>query len=439
MKIRTDFVTNSSSSSFTVAICFKMKDGKEITHSDHWIDEETDLVVSKDPFELAKAKDIDELIDLLNESIFIGVVGYDYENDEVMYDDEGNEIYVKADEDEYEDYLSDFKQFGDSLKDKLKDYSMEDIQTITLKTFETDDMSASYNYDELPPENRDEYDTDYQVYSYNLVTENASYYDEYGFVETNGGRGGRIQLKLDEIYVKEEDHEEVEANNSAVKKDPLVIDNNVLVRYKGKEKKVIVPDGIEIIGENAFEKCNRIEEVVLPNGLKEIGDMAFSGCDSLERINIPETVEKVGWLAFNDCKKLMNDDGFLIINKILFAVDEKNYENLIIPDGVEIIDKELFFYCEDMVNVRFPDTLKEIGNGAFMWCGWIEEITLPNGLRTIGERAFGKTSFKYIEIPESVQYIGEDAFMESGLKEVRLPKHLNKYKKTAFDKGVKFI
>ena len=214
MKIRTDFVTNSSSSSFTVAVCFKMDDGKEITQSVNWGDEETDLVVNKDPLSLSKAKDINELVEMLNDSIFIGVEGWDEEADDYMYDEDGENVIVKADEDEYGFF---FEPFGSSIKSKLKKYSMDNIETIIMKVFETSEYTI-YEYSKIPPkyygaddfDSEDYHQTHYRVYRYDLKTKKATYFDDHGYVETNGGVGGRTKFILDDCYIDKDDYKTVE-------------------------------------------------------------------------------------------------------------------------------------------------------------------------------------------------------------------------------------
>ncbi|MBP5455902.1 MAG: leucine-rich repeat protein [Paludibacteraceae bacterium] len=70
-------------------------------------------------------------------------------------------------------------------------------------------------------------------------------------------------------------------------------------------EKVILPDTIEAIGEQAFQSCEDLKEVILPKNLKVIGRSAFSYCTSLESIEIPESVEKVCYEAFAYCDNLV--------------------------------------------------------------------------------------------------------------------------------------
>ena len=61
--------------------------------------------------------------------------------------------------------------------------------------------------------------------------------------------------------------------------------------------KVVIPDGICIVGSESFEDCSRITEVFLPDSVTEVMYKAFLGCDSLSRIAVPDSAHH-GFQAF---------------------------------------------------------------------------------------------------------------------------------------------
>lgn len=61
--------------------------------------------------------------------------------------------------------------------------------------------------------------------------------------------------------------------------------------------RVVIPDGICIVGSESFEDCSRITEVVIPDSTTEIMYKAFLGCDSLSRISVPDSAHH-GFQAF---------------------------------------------------------------------------------------------------------------------------------------------
>ena len=65
-------------------------------------------------------------------------------------------------------------------------------------------------------------------------------------------------------------------------------------------KNIILPDGLEEIGGNAFYKAANLKNVQIPASVKTIGSYAFMECSSLTTINIPENAE-LGSYIFRNC------------------------------------------------------------------------------------------------------------------------------------------
>lgn len=72
-----------------------------------------------------------------------------------------------------------------------------------------------------------------------------------------------------------------------------------------KIKKLVLPESLKkIIGQN-FKGNPGITEIVICNGTESIGKEAFAGCKSLKKVSLPETVTEIGDKAFKDCAKLI--------------------------------------------------------------------------------------------------------------------------------------
>lgn len=69
-------------------------------------------------------------------------------------------------------------------------------------------------------------------------------------------------------------------------------------------KSVVIPEGVEVIGDYVFYNCPNLKTVILPESLKEIDQAVFNGCTALEEIIIPKTVSKIGKNAFAGCVNL---------------------------------------------------------------------------------------------------------------------------------------
>lgn len=91
---------------------------------------------------------------------------------------------------------------------------------------------------------------------------------------------------------------------------------------------------------------------------------------------------------------------------------ECEVQEVVMTDGIEIIDERAFDSCTELKQVIFPNTLKEVGNFAFYSCPELVTAMLPQGVEQLGKYAFAGTKFKTITIPESVYWIGEGAYAD---------------------------
>lgn len=65
--------------------------------------------------------------------------------------------------------------------------------------------------------------------------------------------------------------------------------------------KIILPEGLKLIGYDSFYKMTNLKEVVLPNTLERIAEGAFAG-SGITSIDIPESVTMINSGAFNNTK-----------------------------------------------------------------------------------------------------------------------------------------
>lgn len=76
------------------------------------------------------------------------------------------------------------------------------------------------------------------------------------------------------------------------------IDKEWVENHIDSNGEVIIPEGIEKIEAEAFKDNKLVRKVVMPNTVTEIGDNAFSGCINLEDIEFSENLKTIGENAF---------------------------------------------------------------------------------------------------------------------------------------------
>lgn len=65
--------------------------------------------------------------------------------------------------------------------------------------------------------------------------------------------------------------------------------------------KLVLPENLTQLYENAFMNCTKITEVTIPGSLETIPKNAFFGCTNLTTVNIQEGVKTLGMQAFANC------------------------------------------------------------------------------------------------------------------------------------------
>ena len=138
----------------------------------------------------------------------------------------------------------------------------------------------------------------------------------------------------------------------------FTIEDDVLVKYLGKDKIIVIPEGVKAIGFEAFYNNKTAEEIIMPNSLRYIYPKSFSCIGSqLKTIVIPKNVELIDSRAF-DCSNI-----------------EKIY---ILSKGI-CISVDAFDHCYELTDIYFAGNEKD-WEDAFMRCD--------------DEQLFGEQNFK---------------------------------------------
>ncbi len=111
-------------------------------------------------------------------------------------------------------------------------------------------------------------------------------------------------------------------------------------------KDLVIPDGVDTIGNNAFYGCSGLTSVTIPNSVTTIGEDAFRDCTGLTSVTIPYSVETIQTLAFWGCKGLKSVT--IHSNKICQDYDMNStfgtqVEEFIIGDSVTTIGEDAFY------------------------------------------------------------------------------------------------
>ena len=173
------------------------------------------------------------------------------------------------------------------------------------------------------------------------------------------------------------------------------IQNGVLVSYRGKDKHVVLPDGITTIATYAFV-YSKIESVEVSEGVAGIKIGAFHNCYQLETVKLPDSLLYIDNDAFAFCKSLKYNeyDGALYLGNdnnpylALIRADLERSENDIFHVDTKVIGYGALYACNKLVDVVIPETARGISNNGFLGCKAMRSVTIPNSVIHIGEGAF---------------------------------------------------
>ncbi len=194
------------------------------------------------------------------------------------------------------------------------------------------------------------------------------------------------------------------------------IHEGILEVYNGEGGKVVLPEGITEIGDNAFCDCKTLMGVVVPEGVTRIGDFAFDGCIALSNVMLPDTVTEIGVSAFGGCAALQKID----LPESVTRIGESAFcgcglLSVTVPQSIRKLENEVFWECPDLHSVFIGNGLTEIGDNAFNFCTGLERVELPEGITKIGAGAFADCdTLSAVALPESLINIGEEAFSRCG-------------------------
>ena len=218
----------------------------------------------------------------------------------------------------------------------------------------------------------------------------------------------------------------------------------------GLEGDVVIPDGVETIGDDSFAGCRKVKSLTIPPSVREMRSAFASlfepSCEGLRAIHISDLA---AWCRITFETGSGSVDNFDKQSNPLFQahnlyLNGKLVTDMEIPAGVESIGDMAFIGCMNLRRIIIPNGVTNIGNSAFKDCKSLEGVEIHEGVKSIGEGAFANCiALREIELPDSVSTIGrpvvsfspfETGAFEgcSSLQRAVLPKTLREIPKKLF-------
>ena len=172
--------------------------------------------------------------------------------------------------------------------------------------------------------------------------------------------------------------------------------------YMSEITSIIIPNSVQAIEDAAFAKCANMTSVTIGSGVQRIGDgsgmAAFAYCTNLSAVHISDIAAWCG----------MNFEDIEANNPLYYAhrmyLNDKEITNLVIPEGVAIIETYAFNNCLSITSLYLPNSVSSIGN-SFVDCTNLKTIYSSSATPpTIGSYAY---TFRNIS-PDAIVYVPDE-------------------------------
>ena len=139
---------------------------------------------------------------------------------------------------------------------------------------------------------------------------------------------------------------------------------NTLIAGCGK---TVIPEGIETIGDSAFERVKTLTHVTIPKSVTEIRGYAFERCENLSTVNLPKGIQTIGYGAFTECVGLTN---------LIFCGTKADWQAVTIDeDGREELESVLKYH-ELVKKEKVPATCGKDGSEEYWTCSICDQVYL---------------------------------------------------------------
>ena len=142
-------------------------------------------------------------------------------------------------------------------------------------------------------------------------------------------------------------HLPVSEADAAASASDFQTQGSTLVKYRGTEERVTIPDTVEVVGESAFENNQKVQFVVIPKSVKRLDAYVFWGCNNLEEVVLGKGLTAVDEYSFAGCTGL---------------------KQITLPENVQSIDAQAFAGCVNLTDIYIPATVTDIAKDAFLNC-----------------------------------------------------------------------
>ena len=208
---------------------------------------------------------------------------------------------------------------------------------------------------------------------------------------------------------------------------------------KNNITKLIVNDGVNSIGQDAFKGALQLTSVTINDTVTSIGSGAFLDCSGLTNVTITDvSLIDVSTNSFTDLSGTDKYEGSIINFPSVSQLSDLSVEWQTIRTYYELVtfapsiftdNNETDHYIsivgeltrekynstvdyQNIVNVQIAPDVTSIGTNAFNGAFQLTSVTINDSVTSIGDQAFRGTSIETVTLPSNLNNLGSSAFVD---------------------------
>ena len=156
-------------------------------------------------------------------------------------------------------------------------------------------------------------------------------------------------------------------SGESFERDGFIVNDGVLLEYRGDSTDITIPNGVIAIGSDAFRGNKRIRRVSIHGGVKHIFAEAFLGCDGLREIKLSEGLLTIGNSAFRECRRI---------------------DRISVPESLVAAGYAIFHSCDNLTELLMPMNIRYLGGSPYGFCKKLKVANIPHCVKDSGAAWF---------------------------------------------------